>query len=195
MDTILCSKCNKKKCTQKFKVMNSGKTTKICLDCRIKSKLNLMRNNCDHGLQKAFCIVCKGNQICFEHNVKPKQKAQCKSCNGSTICTHNKQKHHCKLCSDPLILTKLNWIKNTKRSDKKKNRYDEENHITDKTIDILFEKYKTCYYNDCNKQLQYIEYNDSLGTIERLNNEKGHIITNCVIACRTCNLSKKSFRI
>ena len=37
--------------------------------------------------------------------------------------------------------------------------------------------------------LQYIEYNETLATIERLDNNIGHIKSNCVIACKDCNIS------
>ena len=38
--------------------------------------------------------------------------------------------------------------------------------------------------------MQFIEFNSTLCTIEQLDNTIGHIKSNCVLACRTCNYSR-----
>ena len=38
--------------------------------------------------------------------------------------------------------------------------------------------------------MQLINYDDTLVTIERLDNKIGHIKANCVLACRKCNCSR-----
>ena len=43
--------------------------------------------------------------------------------------------------------------------------------------------------------MQLINYEGNLATIERIDNSKKHIRGNCLIACITCNLSKKGSRI
>jgi len=88
-----------------------------------------------------------------------------------------------------LDITIKNMVRCGRRADKKSNKYDELNFV-----DYLFVKNlinnsnDKCYY--CSSDLQYTYYTSNLGTIERLDNNLGHIKSNCVIACRTCNLSK-----
>ena len=38
--------------------------------------------------------------------------------------------------------------------------------------------------------MQLINYDNTLCTIERLDNSIGHTKANCVLACRKCNVSK-----
>ena len=80
-------------------------------------------------------------------------------------------------------------IKTSKQADKKKNLYDIVNFIDYCFMENLIEDCENkCYYCKCD--IQFLHYKDNLGTIERLNNKYGHIKTNCVIACRTCNLKR-----
>ena len=140
---------------------------------------------CEHGTRRNRCKPCKGSQIC-EHGVR---RSQCKSCGGVEICEHNIQRSQCKHCSDPIHITIMNWIIHSKKSDKNKNRFDETNYIDyDFCKGLIQESGEVCYY--CDIKLQYIEYNETLATIERLDNDIGHIKENCVIACRTCNFGK-----
>jgi hypothetical protein len=50
------------------------------------------------------------------------------------------------------------------------------------------EEYPNCYYCEC--ELQYVLYQSDMATIERIDNELGHIKSNCVLACRDCNLGR-----
>jgi len=77
---------------------------------------------------------------------------------------------------------------NSKQSDKKYNRFDVDRFIDKCFLKELVKDYQNCYY--CEVKLQYVDYNDTLATIERLNNNIGHIKSNCVLSCRKCNLSK-----
>jgi hypothetical protein len=140
---------------------------------------------CEHERRRSQCKLCGGSSIC-EHNI---QKSTCKLCEGSQICKHEKNRNRCKICGDQIHITILNWIHTSKQDDKKNNRYDETNYIDYEFCkELIQESGKTCYY--CDIELQYIEYNSILATIERLDNNIGHIKENCVIACRTCNVSK-----
>ena len=56
----------------------------------------------------------------------------------------------------------------------------------------LLEDYQHCYYKDCKAKFEYIEFGHNLVTIERLNNNIGHIKTNCVLACLRCNSKRRS---
>lgn len=49
---------------------------------------------CNHNIQSAFCIFCKGSALC-KHR---KQKAFCIECGGDHMCKHGKQKAFCVEC-------------------------------------------------------------------------------------------------
>ena len=143
---------------------------------------------CKHNRQKSSCKECGGSSIC-EHNI---HKSNCKQCGGSGICEHNKHKSNCKECKNPIKITIINWIKSSKESDKKHNRYDADHFIDKCFLEGLVEEYPACYYEDCKINLQYVKYQNDLATIERINNNIGHIKSNCVICCLKCNQMRKS---
>ena len=145
-------------------------------------------NICEHNKRKSCCVECGGSQICPHY----KKRSQCVECGGSGICPHSKQRGQCKLCNSPIFVTIKNMIRHSKESDKKCDRYDANNFIDKCFLEGLIEEYPNCYYDDCKVELQYIEYQDNLATIERLDNSIGHIKSNCVICCMKCNFMKKS---
>ena len=197
----------------------TGRVLKTCQKCRNSSKKQSAKNKCEHGRRRSHCKDCGGSQICehgrqqntckdcggsqiCEHNRIRSQckdcngsqvcehnriRNTCKDCNGSQVCEHNRIRSNCKKCSDPIKLTINNWIKQSRQSDKKKDRYDADNFIDKCFLQGLIEDYPNCYY--CTIPLQYIEYQDDLATIERIDNSLGHIKSNCVLACRKCNYS------
>lgn len=142
---------------------------------------------CEHNIQKSKCKLCGGSEIC-EHNI---QKYYCKKCKGAGICEHNIKRRYCKKCNDPIEITIYRWIENSRTSDTECDRLDE-NNLIDKCFceDLQERTGKSCYY--CKRLLQYVEYDESLATIERLNNRIGHIKSNCVIACALCNNKHKN---
>jgi len=145
---------------------------------------------CKHEKQRSKCKECGGSEIC-EHE---RQRSFCKECGGSSICEHDIQRSNCKKCNDEIHITIRNWINHSKQDDKKYNKYDETNYIDYEFCkDLIQESGKNCYY--CDIELQYIEYNETLATIERLDNDIGHIKDNCVIACKHCNNSRVGDRI
>ena len=115
-------------------------------------------------------------------------KYACKFCGGKHFCEHGRHTKKCKQCSDPIPLTIKHWLSNSKVSDKKKKMFDIVNFIDKCFCENLIEEYPNCYY--CSIELQYKIYQSNLGTIERLKNSIGHIKSNCVISCRTCNCKK-----
>ena len=121
-----------------------------------------------------------------------RQKQYCRDCGGSSICQHGKRKPYCKICTNPTEVTIRNWISHSREADKKYNRFDANHFIDSDFLRGLVEDYDRCYYKDCEKKLQYIDYSDDLATIERVNNAKGHIKSNCVLACKRCNNMRKS---
>jgi hypothetical protein len=145
----------------------------------------MVRPMCIHNRVLYICVPCKGGGIC----VHERRRGACKDCGGSQVCEHEKQRYSCKLCSDEIHITIKNWINDSKKDDKKYNRYDEINYIDyDFCKELIKESGKFCYY--CDIELQYIEYNKTLATIERLDNNIGHIKENCVIACKNCNIGR-----
>ena len=108
---------------------------------------------------------------------------------------HNRQKYHCKKCSEPIKVNIKQWIFNRRRYDKMNNIYDADRFIDKCFLKGLVEDYKQCYYVDCKVNLQYTEYQNDLATIERLDNSTGHIKSNCVLCCMKCNKSKKSNKV
>jgi hypothetical protein len=188
-----CKKCGGSQ------ICSHDRRRSICKDCggssicehnKIRSRCKLCGGSeiCIHNRHRGICKDCGGSQIC-EHN---RQRSKCIECGGSQICIHNRQRCKCKECKDAIKITIKNMIFGSRQSDKKKNRYDANNFIDKCFLEGLVEEYPNCYYEDCKVKLQYIEYQDNLATIERLNNSIGHIKSNCVLCCKKCNNMKKS---
>src|SRR5690606_5469027 len=110
-------------------------------------------------------------------------RSNCKECGGSSICIHDRIRSKCKECSDATKLTINNMIRHSKESDIKRGYYNADTHIDYCFIKSLMEESMLCHY--CKIEMQCIEYNNSLCTIERLNNTMAHSKSNCVLACRT----------
>jgi hypothetical protein len=200
-DVKMCSKCKKTKNIIDFTKGNN--ILKTCLRCREIFKKSKNKNKCEHNRHKQYCKLCGGSSICHHNRRKSKcklcggssicehnrEKQSCKLCGGSSICEHNRYKNHCKLCGDEIKITIIHMLSSSKKADKKYNRYDLTNFIDKCFVKNLIEDCEDkCYYCKC--ELQYINYTGNLATIERIDNKLGHIKGNCVIACRTCNVSK-----
>ena len=81
-----------------------------------------------------------------------------------------------------------------KSQDKKKNRYDESQHITyDELLKKIYESELKCYY--CKKDLILIYKNKNeknQWSLERFNNNLGHYESNTCISCLGCNLQRRN---
>jgi len=165
-----CSTCRKGKEIDAF--LKGNKELKMCFRCREICKKSKNKKKCEHG----------------------RQRQTCKLCGGSSVCIHNKRRQMCKLCNDEIKITIETMISQSKHNDKKKNRYNQAEFIDKCFVKNLIEDSENkCYY--CNCELQYLIFQGNLATIERLDNSVGHIKGNCVIACRTCNVSKVGDKI
>jgi len=199
--TVKCPRCKCYRTEDDF--LKEGRLLKSCINCRNHEKNYRMKNKCPHGRQKSRCRDCGGIGIC-EHNRRKNRcincggselcehnrfKFQCIACDGSNICIHNKQRQWCKTCSGSVKVSIQGWISSSKVSDKKYNRYDADRFVDKCFLKELIKDFPNCYY--CDVELQYVDNNDTLATIERLDNSIGHIKSNCVIACRKCNLSRE----
>ena len=163
---------------------------------------------CVHGRQKSQCKDCGGSGICIHKRVRSqckdcdgggicvhkRQRSQCKDCDGSLVCIHKKLKPRCKSCTNPKIVLINRWISDSKQSDKKRDKYNPEKYVTrqwlEEKLDECVSTGTRCHY--CEKTMDLIEYGPDLITIERLNNERGHNIDNCVFACFGCNRKHQS---
>jgi len=182
-DKIRCTQCKRYQSESDF--IKNHKILKTCISCRIYDRNYRMKNKCPHDRKKTRCRDCGGIGIC-KHN---RQKYQCIECDGSDVCNHKLIRQYCKICTDPVKVCIRHWIKGSKGSDKKYNRFDADRFIDKCFLKELIKDYPNCHY--CNIELQYFDNNNTLATIERLNNKLGHIKSNCVIACRKCNLSRE----
>jgi len=213
-----CSKCKKDYKIADFR--SGCKIFKTCIRCRDIVKKSQDKTKCEHNRQKSHCKECGGVSICIHNRLKShckecggvgicihnrrkdickdcggvgicihnREKSHCKECGGSSICEHKRIKSRCKTCGDPIDITIKNMIKGSRTSDKKYNRYDEPNLVDYTFLKNLIDNTSGCYY--CHCELQYTYYTSNLGTIERINNVLGHIKSNCVICCRTCNYAR-----
>lgn len=200
-----CKRCREvcKKSSEKNRC-HHNRIKNNCVECN-PCPHNKIKNNCaecnpcPHNKVKrncAECNHCPHNKIkydCAECNPCPHNKRQ-SSCAECNLCPHNRIKNTCKKCNEPIKLTIRNMINSSKQKDKKYNRYDANNFIDKCFLEGLIEEYPKCYYEDCSVELQYVEYQDNLATIERLDNSIGHIKSNCVLCCMKCNNLRKSNR-
>lgn len=180
-----CSRCKVDYSIDNYNRKRNGVLLKTCKRCLENRKQYMNESKCIHKKSPNLCTSCNGISIC-KHNLR---KTYCKQCGGGAICIHNRQRHICKKCNEPIYITIKTMIADSKNKDKQKNRYDQTNFIDYCFVENLIDDCEDkCYYCKC--ELQYVEYEANLATIERLDNSIGHIKGNCVIACRTCNYSK-----
>ena len=168
LQTKICNLCRKEKDLREFKIKINGKRATGCMECNEMAKMYAERSKCPHG----------------------KRKSTCMECGGSSLCVHGRQKPQFQFCNDAIKITIKNWIKCCRHTDKKYNRFDPDHFIDTDFLRVLIEDYECCYYDDCKVKLQFTEYRSDLGTIERLNNAVGHVKSNCVLCCKSCNKKK-----
>jgi hypothetical protein len=185
MEKVKCNKCKVNLPITHFKVKRSGDLTKQCIKCLEYAE---NQRKCACGKRRTTCVIHGGSAMCE----CGKRKSRCMIHGGSAMCECGKQRADCKVCNDPIKVTIKSMIKNSRFSDKKYDRFDVYHFIDTDFLRGLIEDQPNCYWSDCNTPLQYITYTDNLTTIERLNNSIGHIKSNCVLACKSCNCKRKS---
>lgn len=142
-------------------------------------------------MDKLNCTLCKKDFEKSQFITKRLQESTiCNNCRKKhhPSCEHKNERYYCKVCNDPIKLTIKNMVTASKQTDKKYHRYDPVNAIDKEFVQGLINQSSKCHY--CKIQMQFNNYNDTLATIERLDNTKAHNKDNCVLACRTCNLSR-----
>jgi hypothetical protein len=177
-----CPRCKTYRTLETF-YNTKGRLLKTCSICRDTEKKYRQKNKCLHGRQKAQCKEC-GTGYC-QHN---RLKHRCKDC-GSGYCEHKRIKGNCKYCNNPVKITIKRWINKSKQTDKKKKQYDRCNFIDRCFLNNLVDDIKKCIYCKC--VLVYEgKRHPNLATIERINNNKGHVKSNCTLACYKCNITR-----
>jgi len=97
--------------------------------------------------------------------------------------------------SEKYLLRELKNKQNSyKGQDKKKEIFDEKFFISiDKIIELLVESKLKCYY--CKEKI-FIFYKHirepKQWTLDRIDNDEGHNMENCVISCLKCNIQRKT---
>jgi hypothetical protein len=182
-----CNICRVNLPINKYTMKRNGSYMKGCIECLIKRKAIRIKNYCKHGKQPHQCRECYGSSLCKHLNYK----AVCRKCDGVSFCIHGKHKRACKECIPDLKWFAINnWINHSKQSDKIIKLFDPINFIDQEFLLLLVEKYTHCFW--CEVEMHYGVRDRNMATIERLNNNIGHIKDNCVIACSNCNVMKWS---
>ena len=178
-----------KECREKYKCVHGRQCKSRCSECLgypvNKGKCSRCKKNYEpdkDGLQT--CIDCRYYSDCLHGS---RIKGDCILC---LYCIHNRRRNHCKDCMNDeqkieFIIKRM--ISHSRENDKKKNRYDADRFIDRCFLEALIEDNDSCYY--CKTQFTYNECIKSFVTIERLDNNIGHIKSNCVLACWGCNNS------
>lgn len=125
---------------------------------------------CQHG-NKVSCTECGGPVLC-EHN---RRAYQCRLCQqGPAICPHDKHKQSCVVCSPASIRRKyeLDAIRM--------------NRIFQLSLEeFVFIVSQPCFY--CGTTTEQCG-------IDRWDNVKGYLISNCLPCCKVCNMMKRGMQ-
>ena len=177
-----CSKCRVVRQATDFGIRRLDIPYKTCVKCR--EKQTRYRERGGEALRQ---VERQGAKDWRETN-KQRDLISKQKYIAENKCPHNKLITQCKRCTDPVKLSIKGWINRAKQNDKKKNLYDIDNFVNEPYLQLLvFEAGGKCMW--CNCAIQYIEYNDTLAILKRRDTNLGHIISNCVITCKACNLN------
>ena len=150
---------------------------------------------------KSIKIIGKRNVDSFKPKKERKRKIIDKLVEKNTLIKENQHKLVKKLCANEdfsgniFVKKELERkIKSYRTQDIKKNKLNEEKLIKiDECIDKLVLSKMKCYY--CNEDLLLVYENvrePKQWTLDRIDNNKGHITDNVVISCLDCNLKRRT---
>ena len=150
---------------------------------------------------KSVKIIGKRNVDSFKPKKERKRKIIDKLCEKNTLIKENQHKLVKKLCANEdfsgniFVKKELERkIKSYRAQDIKKDKLNEEKLIKiDECIDKLVLSKMKCYY--CNEDLLLVYENvrePKQWTLDRIDNNKGHITENVVISCLDCNLKRRT---
>ena len=137
-------------------------------------------------MTERICSKCHPELLCKHEIIKK----TCSKCHPELLCNHELLERKCKKCSDePIKIVIERFLTNSKQSDKKRNHFDIANFIDPHFCKLLIDESEDkCCYCDCD--LQYIDFAPNLITIERIDNNRGHVKNNVKIACFNCNSTR-----
>lgn len=208
-------------CKRDVSLKKDGSFYSYCDSCREVAKKNRNKNkqykkdnnictHCSHTVSQkedgsfySYCDICR--EIDKKSKLKRKDKIKVKNKkyqleNKEQIKVQRKEyyeenkdkiKQYIDVNKDKIRIANMNY--NAKSEDIKYNRYDEENHVDkDFIINQIVLQHNECIY--CNKimNLGGKALNNDLCTIERIDNDIGHIKDNCVLACLNCNRKRNN---
>lgn len=150
---------------------------------------------------KSVKIIGKRNVDSFKPKKERKRKIIDKLCEKNTLIKENQHKLVKKLCANEdfsgniFVKKELERkIKSYRAQDIKKDKLNEEKLIKmDECIDKLVLSKMKCYYCNENMLLVYENVREpKQWTLDRIDNNKGHITENVVISCLDCNLKRRT---
>ena len=103
------------------------------------------------------------------------------------ICENDKRKQSWGALNEAEKITIQRWVRNSRRSNKNYNICDKSQYVDRDFLQGLIGEYEFCYYKDCRVKLQYACRNKDMATLDRLDDSKGYIKSNCVLSCLKCN--------
>ncbi len=184
MESKTCTHCKVSKAVDDFKSIR-GKELKLCSRCRESVRGYKKKYNCPHGRQRSQCVDCDGSGIC-DHK---RRRSLCVDCGGSEMCDHRIQRRDCNACSGIKAIIKKT-ISHTREADRKSSRYNPDLHVDKCFLEGLFEDSPDLICPYCTEKMSLDSGDRRLVTIERINNDIGHIKSNCILACYSCNVSR-----
>ena len=150
---------------------------------------------------KSVKIIGKRNVDSFKPKKERKRKIIDKLGEKNTLIKENQHKLVKKLCANEdfsgniFVKKELERkIKSYRAQDIKKDKLNEEKLIKmDECIDKLVLSKMKCYYCNENMLLVYENVREpKQWTLDRIDNNKGHITENVVISCLDCNLKRRT---
>lgn len=130
------------------------------------------------------CRICKIDKELIEFNVRKDNlsgyRTECRKCQNLNLKKHYKENRASKLQSQKIYQTKNHHIK--KYRDYLKNDIDKFNSSLDFSINELKERLK----DDC----FYCGENVSNRGLDRIDNNKGHLLENTLVCCELCNMTR-----
>jgi len=139
---------------------------------------------CSHGRMRAHCVDCGGTSICPHR----RRRNRCKVCKGNSICLHGNIKYHCKKCS-PCPHGK---VKSNCRECDPRHRFSAYRcNAKKRSIDfsLSFEQFSEITKQPCT----YCGDKKETNGIDRMDNDRGYSIENCVPCCSQCNTIKMDY--
>ena len=183
-----CNRCFVNLPISKYSLKKDDTYQKSCDNCGEKQRISRGKNKCSHGKRKYDCAKCGGVSTC-KHKIK---RYECRVCSPHNFCSHNRLKGKCKPCMtedkrQAFIIRRM--IISSRHYDIKKGFYDEDTFVDTEFLTDMMETYKNCMY--CNQPFTYTERIGTFVTIERVDSTLSHSKDNCILACFSCNTSKK----